>query len=294
MTNRKLGVLAIAAAAFAGACADPAGPSVRNLELAGPSAALNPIPISPPFPGGPGWVQLCKVSNVAGTFNFDFAVNGAVDGTNDVAITVAAGQVNTRVCHPTPIFNSSLGAGSVDIVNIVEANPGADWTVTVDVDQYFVPGTNYHASSLLDEWNVAPRTAKIFINDDLQKTVIFNNTFSAPPPVGLEGCTPGYWKQDQHLDSWPAAYTPSTLINTALSTTIFPATMTLLEALQAQGGGINALARHAAAALLNAASLGVDYPMTVADVLNAVDGTGTIEERKDVFAGNNELGCPLN
>lgn len=301
MTHKKLGVLAIAAALFAGACADPAGPSADKLQLNGANAALNPI-AGYPFPSsngtprpndGDGWVRLCKVSNVAGTFNFDFAVNGAVDGISDVSITVAAGQEGTRVCRSTPLYNSDAGAAAVDIVNIVEINPGADWSTTVDIDQYYQLGVPYHANALLDEFNVAPRTAKVYINDDLEKVAIFNNTFTAPP-TGTEGCTPGYWKQDQHFDSWPAAYTQNTLINTALNTTIFPATMTLLQALNANGGGINALARHAAAALLNAASLGVDYPMTVADVQNAVDGTGTIEERKDAFATNNELGCPLN
>ena len=39
-------MLAIAAAAFAGACADSTAPSARNLDLAGVSGALNPIPVT--------------------------------------------------------------------------------------------------------------------------------------------------------------------------------------------------------------------------------------------------------
>ena len=195
MTTKKLGVLAFAAALFAGACADPAGPTGGAPQLAGPSAALNPIP-GYPFPSsngqprpndGDGWVRLCKVSNTAGTFNFDFAVNGAVDGISDVSITVAAGQEGTRVCRSTPLYNSDAGSTSIDVVNIVELDPGANWSVpTVDIDQYYQVGVTYHANALLDEYNVAPRTAKVFINDDLEKVAIFTNTFTAPP---VTGCT---------------------------------------------------------------------------------------------------------
>lgn len=196
MTNRKLGVLAIAFAAFAGACADPAGPPVRTLELAAPSAALIPhalppgsslpstngLPKSDPNDGD-GWVRLCKVSNTAGTFNFDVAVNGAVDGVADVSITVAAGQEGTRVCRSTPLHNSDLGAAVSDIVNIVELNPGANWSTTIDIDQYYVIGVGYGTEALLDEWNVSPRTAKVYSNDDMEKVVTFNNTLTAT------GCT---------------------------------------------------------------------------------------------------------
>jgi len=194
MTNRKLGVLAIAAAAFSGACADPAGPSARTLELAAPSAALIPhalppgstlpstngLPKSDPNDGD-GWVRLCKVSNTAGTFNFDVAVNGAVDGVGDVSITVAVGQEGTPVCHITPLHNSDLPAADVDIVNIVELDPGVNWATTVDIDQYYVVGVGYGPLALLDEWNVTPRTAKVYSNDDMEKVVTFNNDFTSTP-----------------------------------------------------------------------------------------------------------------
>ncbi len=29
-----------------------------------------------------------------------------------------------------------------------------------------------------------------------------HSRYHIPPPPGGEGCTPGYWKQDQHFDSW--------------------------------------------------------------------------------------------
>ena len=49
-----------------------------------------------------------------------------------------------------------------------------------------------------------------------------------------------------------------------------PGNPTLLEGLQADGGGINALARHAVAALLNASNPDVDSDFTVAQVIALV------------------------
>jgi hypothetical protein len=193
MTNTNRGALVIALAAVAGACADPAGPSVRSILVNGASSAIIPHP-NVPAPShnglpksdpndGSGWVRLCKVSNVAGTFNFDVAVNGPVDQVNDISITVSAAQVNTPVCHTGPLHNSDLSAGQVDFVNIVEANPGANWTTVIDIEQWFGTSINYHANALLDEWNVAPRTAKVYINDDMEKLATFRNTFAST------GCT---------------------------------------------------------------------------------------------------------
>ena len=173
--------LAVALAAFAMACSDPAGPTRALLPTAS-TLALNPVP-GYPFPSSPtdGLVTLCKISNVAGTFDFDVSVNGGT--ATQVSITVDPGEENTRVCHTSPLFNSDVGSGQVETVVIVEDDPGAGVTVTVDIDQYFVATLPYHPSSLLDEFDVAPRTATVFINDDLEKRVTFTNTFPSA------GCT---------------------------------------------------------------------------------------------------------
>jgi hypothetical protein len=72
---------------------------------------------------------------------------------------------------------------------------------------------------------------------------------------------------------------------------------TLLDVLENGGGGLNALGRHTVAALLNAASSGVDYDLTSAQVIslfNAAYPGGDYEALKNRFAGFNEQGCPLN
>ena len=120
----------------------------------------------------------------------------------------------------------------------------------------------------------------------------------ATPPSGTEGCTPGYWKQDQHFDSWPAPYLPGDKFS-AYFEDAFPANggLTLLQVLGLNGGGLNALGRHTVSALLSAASSGVNYNLTVQQVIdgfNAVFPGGNYEGQKDIFARFNEQLCPLN
>jgi hypothetical protein len=120
------------------------------------------------------------------------------------------------------------------------------------------------------------------------------------PPGGTEGCTPGYWKQDQHFDSWQT-YAPGDSFNAVFGLTgPFADSMTLLDALGLQGGGIYALARHAVAALLDSVHSGVDYGLTDAEVIQKTKAAYTsgdstlIEGTKNVFAALNEKGCPLD
>jgi hypothetical protein len=119
------------------------------------------------------------------------------------------------------------------------------------------------------------------------------------PPTGGEGCTPGYWKQPHHLDSWvPTSYGPGASVASAFGS-VDPSVddLTLLEALKLKGGKLNALMRHAVAALLNAAHPDVSYAMSTADVIAAVQdamSSGEIEAAKDDLEAENEEGCPLN
>jgi hypothetical protein len=72
---------------------------------------------------------------------------------------------------------------------------------------------------------------------------------------------------------------------------------TLGQAVRLRGGGENALARHAVAALLNSTNPDVDYAFTTAQVIDVVQDaytTGNFEEAKDMLADENEEGCPLS
>jgi hypothetical protein len=125
--------------------------------------------------------------------------------------------------------------------------------------------------------------------------MVFYN--SPEPPVGLQGCTPGYWRQAHHYGNWTAPYTPNTLFSDVFDNA-FPG-RTLGQVVALGGGGLNALGRHTVAALLNAASGAVDYgiadPQDVIDAFNAVypGSNSAYNTLKDQFEGYNEAGCPL-
>ncbi len=112
--------------------------------------------------------------------------------------------------------------------------------------------------------------------------------------MGTEGCTPGYWKQSHHIDSWPCPCSPEDLFSDIFEDA-FPG-MTLLDVLNMRGGGLSALGRHIVAALLNSVSEDVDYgytPLQVIMAFNYVYPDSDYEELKDVFEFLNERGCSL-
>lgn len=137
-----------------------------------------------------------------------------------------------------------------------------------------------------------------------------------------EGCTPGFWRNHTNLwdgsgsDDLPqpdaaghplAPFTTDDEFNAVFGVTqsqsdLSNATM-LLDAVELTGGGKRALARHAAAALINAALADstVDYPYTVAQVINlyrdavgAISGPETVQSALQKLEEANELFCPLN
>ena len=127
-------------------------------------------------------------------------------------------------------------------------------------------------------------------------------TATSEPPTPTpqdegEGCTPGFWKQSQHFDSW-VGYNPSDSFENVFGVTAdLLAGASLLDALNSGGGGELALGRHAVAALLNSTSPNVDYAFTTAEVIAKVQNayaTGNFEGIKNQFAAENELLCPLN
>ena len=109
-----------------------------------------------------------------------------------------------------------------------------------------------------------------------------------PPPPGFDGCSPGFWRN--HFESWPpTGLDPSDDFDTTFGVDYFDPDITLGEAIWLGGGGVKKIARHGTAALLNALHPAVDYPVSAAEVIAAV-------QAKDVgaLADYNELSdtCP--
>ncbi|MEW6585084.1 MAG: hypothetical protein AB1442_05670 [Nitrospirota bacterium] len=124
----------------------------------------------------------------------------------------------------------------------------------------------------------------------------------------FQGCTPGYWKQPQHFESWVDYATTQTFysvfsrtITIKWSSGCKPRDVvdpTLLQALNANGGGINVLARHGVAALLNASNPHVYYHYSVSEVVemvqDAIDGIADMATVARNLERANESNCPLN
>jgi hypothetical protein len=90
---------------------------------------------------------------------------------------------------------------------------------------------------------------------------------------GGHGQTPGFWKNN--AIKWGAVawknYTPNQLLSSVFTIPAslgLPSNLTLLGALQLNGGGVNALLRQAVAALLNSSNSLVNYPITTANVIS--------------------------
>ncbi|MBT8477887.1 MAG: hypothetical protein KJO06_03145 [Gemmatimonadetes bacterium] len=123
---------------------------------------------------------------------------------------------------------------------------------------------------------------------------------------GGEGCTPGYWKQPHHFDSWPSAYNTGDTFGSVFAACGGGDSLqrpesgsicnkTLLQALKLRGGGLNALGRHAVAALLSSST--VSYDLTPGQVIDAVNGaltSNSYSSTKNMLADFNEQNCPLN
>ena len=128
-------------------------------------------------------------------------------------------------------------------------------------------------------------------------------TTTTTTPEGGEGCTPGFWKNNadkKGASQWTDPYDPTDLVSSVFSAA--PAgigSLTLLQGLELGGGGVNALTRHAIAAVLSAAHPDIDYPLTVAEIVAAVNAAyggdaDAIEDLKNDLDAFNHRGCRIS
>jgi hypothetical protein len=160
----------------------------------------------------------------------------------------------------------------------------------------YVPGCGDLLVIILEPYN----------GEELQPAIIWIPLEEEEEPGG---CTPGFWKNN--AKNWEHSawenYVPGDFFNAVFGTTIevrgkgktVISNPTLLQALEANGGGINALARHAVAALLNINNPDIAYPMTEGDLFAAVQaaiiaGEPDITDLKDQLDEDNNAGCTIN
>lgn len=263
-------------AAVVGACSDTAPTQPQPSRYTG--LHLNETP------GIPGKkLVLCK-EGASGTFTAILAKGalGSLAVTNP--FTVNAGQCIDvylgRLDAPTTCCEEPI-----DELTITETS-----AIPVSFRLEGLDGTQCQMAAS------GPNFVTVWLNTFNGCTVTFvNEPPPPPPPSGGDGCTPGFWKNS--VGSWPAGYRPGADFDATFGVNGFNPNISLLDALNLGGGGKNALARHAVAALLNSAAADVDYGMSTADVIAVVQAAfagGAFESAKNVFEGLNELECGLS
>lgn len=260
---------ALATVAVVSACSDT-GPT-EPTRVNAPRFNLNT--------GTPGQkLVLCK-QGVAGTFEVSLAQNalGSLAVTNPFTVNagecvdVWIGRLNGDGSCCEPMDGVTITETSAIPVSISVAAP--------EGQNCFITGSG-------------PSFISLELNTYNGCTVTFVNEQPPPPPGG--GCTPGFWKNS--VGSWPAGYLPNADFDATFGVNGFNPNITLLDALNLGSGGKNALARHAVAGLLNSATSEVDYGMSTADVIAAVQAafaSGDFETVKNPLESLNEKGCPL-
>lgn len=280
---RRFMFTVLAAGLLAG-CEPSAGPLANNEDPGLKLPALAGVILPPSGANGVANLEefeLCKYGSSA-TFSYSVYDRGAGTTTNG---TVSLSDGDCRVI-------ALFGGFGADVTVTETAAQSGFQLDRVDVTIVTPGGTSsYTQTSPTVTETVAGSGGPTGLRGALAEF------YNVGIPFGGEGCTPGYWKQPHHFDSWPAPYQPSDLFS-AYFDDAFPG-MTLLEVLSQGGGKLIALGRHTVAALLNAASSGVNYNLSATDVVNAFNAAypGTdraYNQLKEQFAGYNEQGCPLN
>lgn len=251
-------------------------------------------PSAPSFnvtPPGPTQSKICKYGPV-GTYTFTVTSASPLVGTmlvaSPVSITVFDGQGACRFIHQS---------GNGTDVLVIRETP---LPVGIVVDNIITGaiGDGCHTNPALcpvqhrgtDQVTISPTATTGFYAS------FYNVVAPTPPPptAGTQGCTPGYWRN--HLGSW-RGFSPSADFDATFGVNAFSPDITLGQAIQLGGGGINQLARHATAALLNASHGGVSFGLSAAEVIGMVQAavaSGQLEQTALLFDTMNNRGCPLN
>ncbi len=298
---------------------------IAGLALAACSTESNDSPLTPPLAlqEAPGAVDvtICKVyvdPDAAGDYEFD--VSGANqssvlltagDGTQDtdgngspnpLAGCVGDATEVVTVTRPGTLSVVELAAvAGTAIIQSVSVTPFDDCEGTGAITR---SGTGIEIEFAADPDGAGELLPACALG---AYQITFKNLPGVDEPeTGVEGCTPGAWRNQDGTgrngrNRWTG--TPYDLTTTFEDVfgegSIGNADLTLREALDfnSNSGG-EALLKHAAAAALNAAHEDVDYPYTLEMVVQMFneawsDLEADDNETKDMFDVANNLGCPI-
>jgi len=220
-----------------------------------------------------------------------------VDRSADISLFAAS--VFLETCRPSVLRIWVDDTLALTVENALESSDGAEWD-TYASPTFVVPAGATSITAQLFSENLgilcpnANPASMVWLASAL--------TLEVPEDVGEgEGCTPGYWRQPHHCDSYPEPYMCSTRFDDVFDDAFGSATLKRVAA--GRAGGSNALrqlGKHTVAALLNAQSSDVSYPLTADEVImmfNAAYPGTNAEYRalKDFFEMFNDVdNCPLN
>jgi uncharacterized repeat protein (TIGR01451 family) len=228
------------------------------------------------------------------TFSITVDNTGPVAATNVVVTDQLPGQVQGVTWEVTSTVPSGLATDCVIsgyLLTCTFPSIAAGAEVTVNLTSSVMTAATCGV--------VYNNTADVVASNHPSRTSNLVTVNAQCPPSAFQGCTPGYWKN--HTDRWVTFKTDDKFNSTFKindKDSPFSKDLTLGGAIRLKGGGLNALARHATAALLNAANPGVAYPYTVAQIISRTvsaiaGGYAAIEAQKNDFDQKNNLGCPL-
>ncbi len=185
--------------------------------------------------------------------------------------------------NPDPVLDSGFNVGDDNIDGLLDPDEVwlYTWMIVADETGQFTNIAKVTGESV--------STGQMVMDDDPAN--YFVDELPPPPPSNGEGLTPGFWKQPHHFIHW-IGYATNHSFDSVFGVTSSNSP-TLLQALDAKGGGEFALQRHAVAALLNAASPEVSYAYTTAQIIAIVQqayASGDFESAKNLFEAQNELG----
>lgn len=224
----------------------------------------------------------------------------------------AAGASNTTALGNVLIITEDLNSGNPDDADVIGAGFSFDFPGDVTVDSIAILDVEANEpSATVELFDSTLTSLGVFslpqVGDNgvavvglgptsgvRQMVVVLNgsgaidNIVFTPEDGGGEGCTPGYWKN--HLEDWPpTGLSPADDFDTTFGVDLFSPDITLQQAVNAKGGGVKKLARHGTAALLSALHPDVDYPLTPAEVIAAVQAGDA-----NTLVAFNELGCQID
>lgn len=201
---------------------------------------------------------------------------------NDLRIWETVGDLETASISVSTDGSTFIPVGNTSGAVLEE---GINYLTSIDIGND--DGVNYMFVKIEDDGS-GEGVNELNPGFDLNSVAATNCGEPTPPPPGGEGCTPGYWRN--HLDDWPpTGLSPTDDFDTTFGVDLFSSDIDLGEAVDAKGGGAGKIARHGTAGLLSALHPDVDYPLSAAEVIAAVQ-SGDI----DAVVTANELGCDIS